>query len=154
MYSDKQSSTISGSLLSYGDENDVTIELYRTGEDVPTYSTSVLATTGQANFTLTDVESGVYTMKVSKKNHVTREYAVTVEDMDMVQDVEISLLGDATGDGKVNIKDWNRLKNHLVGLDVLTDYQLKCADVTCDEKVNIKDWNRLKNHLVGLDPLW
>ena len=52
-------------------------------------------------------------MNVMKKNHVTREYTVTVGTDLVKQDVVIQLLGDVNGDGKVNMKDWNNVYAHV-----------------------------------------
>ena len=72
----------------------------------------------------------------------------------VVQDVKICLLGDVTGDGKVNLKDWNRIYQHYDNSNVLTDYALACGDVTGDGKVNLKDWNRVYQHYDNSKPLW
>ena len=52
-------------------------------------------------YTISGVTPGTYTMKVSKKNHVTREYSVTVTSGTKTQNAEIHLLGDVNGDGKI-----------------------------------------------------
>ena len=62
--------------------------------------------------------------------------------------------GDVNGDGKINIKDWNRLYKYINGTSGLTSYELICADVNEDGKVNIKDWNRLYKHINGTNPLF
>ena len=51
------------------------------------------------------VEAGTYTMKVSKANHVTREYTVTVDNSPIPLDAKIHLKGDINGDGIVNTSD-------------------------------------------------
>ena len=68
--------TITGSLLTFGDASDVTIELLLGDEVVKTVT--VEATTGAGTYSIPDVEAGTYTVRVSKSKHVTREYEVTV----------------------------------------------------------------------------
>lgn len=68
--------------------------------------------------------------------------------------VENFVLGDINEDGKVNIKDWNRLFNHINETEQLTGTQLLCADLNGDGKVNIKDWNRMYDHITEVNPLW
>ena len=63
-------------------------------------------------------------------------------------------IGDINYDGKVNIKDWNRLYNHINETEKLNGDQLLCADVNGDGKVNIKDWNRMYDHITEVNPLW
>ena len=93
-------------------------------------------------------------MKVMKQNHVAREYTVIVGTNPVVQDVEIWLLGDVTGDGKVNAKDHSRLYAHINKTNLLEGYALLCADVTGDGKVNAKDHSRLYAHISKTNPLW
>ena len=68
--------------------------------------------------------------------------------------MKICLLGDVTGDGKVNTKDWNRIYDHVEETSLLTDYALACGDVNGDGKVNTKDWNRIYDHVEETNPLW
>ena len=63
------------------------------------------------------------------------------------------MIGDIDGDGKVNIKDWNRLYEYLNETCELTEQELKHADVNGDDKVNGKDWNRLYEHISEVNPL-
>lgn len=69
--------TITGSLVSWGDTADVTITLLADGQVIKTVT--VENTTGTASFTIPGVEPGEYTVEVSKPNHVSRSYAVTVQ---------------------------------------------------------------------------
>lgn len=145
--------TVSGSATSFNSTTDpVTIQLIRSGASEAAYETMVFGNT--VNYLIDGVEAGTYTMKIMKNNHVTREYTVTVGSSNVVQNVKICLLGDVTGDGKVNTKDWARLKAHVNETSNLTGYELACGDVNGDGKVNIKDWARLKAHVNESNPLW
>ena len=62
-------------------------------------------------------------------------------------------LGDVSGDGKVNAKDWSMLYDHICEVSTLSDDQLQRADVTKDGKVNMKDWIRLYDHISEVKPL-
>ena len=107
-----------------------------------------------AAYSIEGIAAGTYTLRVMKANHVTREYTVVVNGEAVVQDVDLRLTGDATGDGKVNMKDWAQLYNHISEVDPLSDYGLSCADVNQDGKINMKDWARLYAHISETDPLW
>ncbi len=142
---------VSGTITSAGNtEDDVTLELLKDGSVA--YSTVV--TGNSAHYILSDVAPGSYTLRISKSNHVTREYAVTAGSINVTQNVEICLLGDVTGDGRVNMKDWSTLYEHVNEQTILTDYPFSCADVNLDGRVNMKDWNRLYGHISETDPLW
>ena len=117
-YSLAVSSGLRGQVVSFHDDSDVSVALFADGSAQPQYTTTVPAgekSGGKytAVYDIPEVAPGTYTMQVSKKNHVTREYTVTVGSSNVVQDVKICLLGDVTGDGKVNTKDWNRIYDHV-----------------------------------------
>ena len=142
-----------GTATRFGSQtDDMTIQLIKSGESEAAYEAIVKG--DATGYSIAGVLPGTYTMKVMKKNHVAREYTVTVGSSNVVQDVKICLLGDVTGDGKVNTKDWARLKAHVNETSNLTGYELACGDVNGDSKVNIKDWARLKAHVNESNPLW
>ena len=96
--------TVSGTATSFGSNtDDVTIQLIKSGASEASYETVVKGKI--ASYSIEDVAPGTYTMKVMKKNHVAREYTVTVSTENVTQDVKIHLKGDITGDGKVNTFD-------------------------------------------------
>ena len=74
--------------------------------------------------------------------------------VEMATERLIYLSGDVTGDGKVNMKDWNRLYEHINEINPLFEDAQQRSDVTGDGKVNMKDWNRLYEHINEIDPLW
>lgn len=140
---------ITGTVTSYGDADEVvTVILYDAdGTEIDS------DTTTDGTYTLS-APDGTYTLEVRKLNHVTREYEVTVDGDEVTLDVKIHLIGDTTQDGKVNMKDWNRLYEHVIGESTLSGYAWNCADVNQDKKVNMKDWNRLYDHVIGTNSLW
>ncbi len=66
---------------------------------------------------------------------------------------EPGMIGDVTGDGKVNMKDWKIVYDYITEVQELTEQQLSRADVTGDGKVNMKDWSRLYDHITEANPL-
>ena len=147
--------TVSGTVTSYLTSGTVTIKLYKSGSTTAAYTTTITGANGSAtSFSISGVAAGTYTMEVSKANHVTREYTITVGSSNVTQEAKICPIGDVTGDGKVNMKDWNRLYDHVNEVSSLSGYNLQCADVTGDGKVNMKDWNRLYAHVNEVNPLW
>ncbi len=145
--------TVSGAVTSYNDESGtVTLELIKSGETEATATTTVTGNTG--NYTFNGIAAGDYTLRVSKANHVTRDYEITVGAENLTQDVEICLKGDVDNDGSVTGKDWTILKRHLSGAKLLEGYNLLCGDVDGDNSVTGKDWTVLKRHLAGTKTLW
>ena len=145
--------TVSGTVTSYHNASgDITLQLCEYSSGAVAYETTVKGNTVAYSFA--DVAAGVYTLKVSKENHITREYMVIVNSGSAVQDVTICLKGDVTGDGAVNIKDFQRLLRHVNKTNPLEGYALECGDVTGDGVVNIKDFQRLLRHVNKTNPLF
>ena len=159
-YSVAVSSGLRGQVVSFHDDSDVTVALFADGSAQPQYTTTVPAgekSGGKytAVYDIPEVAAGTYTVQVSKKNHVTREYTITVGAEAVTQNAEIWLLGDVNGDGRVNAMDCTRLLTHVNKTQPLTDaYVLKCADVNGDSRVNAMDCTRLLTHVNKTQPLW
>lgn len=159
-YSVPVASGVRGQVVSFHDDSDVTVALFVGSSTTPKYTVTVPAgekSGGKytAVYDIPDVAPGTYTMQVSKKNHVTREYIIDVGTENVTQNVKIHLLGDINGDGSVDMKDWGRMRSHINETNMLTDdYALACADVIKDGKVDMKDWGRMRSHINEANPLW
>ena len=160
IYSLAVSSGLHGQVESFLDGSDVTVSLFAAGSAQPQYTVTVPAgekSGGKytAVYDIPSVAAGTYTVQVSKKNHVTREYTVTVDGDVKTLNAEIWLLGDVNGDGRVNTMDYTRLLKHVNETQPLTDaYALKCSDVNKDNRVNTMDYTRLLKHVNETQPLW
>ena len=152
--------SVSGTVKSFNSATDkVTIQLIQQGHSEPAYETTVSGGTKVGNqytasYTISGIASGTYTMRVLKKNHVTREYTITVGGEAVTQNAKIHLKGDINGDGKVTIGDVNRANLHTKGKNTLTLYEFACADINGDGKVTISDVNRANLHVKGKSLLW
>jgi hypothetical protein len=138
--------TLSGKVTSSSKvSGDVTMELWIDGDMVPAYTT----TTSNGSYTFKDVVIGDYILTVSKNNHLTREYALTLGEQPLTQDVKICLKGDVTGDGQINVGDVARLYAHIKGGTKLTDeYVLLCANAN-GGSLNIGDVATIYAHVKG-----
>lgn len=84
-----------GNIESFGDQEDLcNLRLIDSSGAVEELLTS------SGNYAFENIAVGTYTLEVSKEDHVTRTYEITVTDEDVVQDVKIHLLGDINNDGK------------------------------------------------------
>ncbi len=145
--------TLTGTVRSYNSATDpVTVQLFRSGSSAAAYSTTVQGTS--AAYTLSGVTPGTYTMQVSKKNHVTREYTVTVTTGTKTQNAEVWLLGDVNGDGRINTSDVGKANMHAKNKKMLTGYEFACADINGDGKVNTSDVGKINAHAKGKKLLW
>ena len=152
--------SVSGTVKNYNSAADkVTVQLIQQGQSEPAYETIVPSGTKEGNqytasYTISGVASGTYTMRVMKKNHVTREYTITVGGEAVTQNAKIHLKGDINGDGKITIGDVNRANLQAKGKSKLTLYEFACADINGDGKITISDVNRANLHVKGKSLLW
>lgn len=147
------SGTLSGTVKSFGSTTDpVTVQLFGSGSSSAAYSTSVKG--NSASYTISGVASGTYTMKVSKKNHVTRAYTVTVSTGTKTQNAQIHLLGDVNGDGRINTSDVGKANMHAKNKKLLTGYEFACADINGDGRINISDVGKINMHAKNKKRLW
>lgn len=145
--------TVSGTVTSFGnDMDDVTIQLVKSGASNVSYQT---VTTGKnADYSVSGVAAGTYTLKVLKQSHVTRTYTVTVGSSNVTKNVKIYLPGDVNGDGQVNTSDIGKVNAHTQGTATLTGYAFSCADVSGDGRVNTSDVGKMNAHVKGTGMLW
>ncbi len=152
-YTDRLASVITGTVTSFNNETDeIKIELVREGQLVASHT--VYVTGNNTEYSLEGVEAGKYILYVSKKDHTTRMYDVTVSEEDMLLDLKIHLVGDVTGDGRVNTVDVSMANAHARRIKILEDYEFLCADVTGDRTVNTVDVSRMNAHARDINRLW
>lgn len=75
-------------------------------------------------------------------NSITKEFEI--------RNIPI-IIGDATLDSKINIKDVTAIQRHLSGLEVFTNDQLALVDTNGDGKVDISDATHLQKYLAEFD---
>ena len=144
---------VSGTITSYGSASEaVTVQLIEAGHTEPAYE--AIVTGNSVDYSFETVPAGTYTLKVMKKNHVTREYAVTVATTAVVQDAKIHLRGDINGDGKLTVLDYGKVLRHAKGLALLTGYEFKCGDINGDGKLSVADYGKILRHAKTIEYLW
>ena len=67
-----------------------------------------------------------------------------------VPDDDSCSLGDANGDGKVNVKDATQIQKAAASLVNLDEEQAQAADVNGDGKVNVKDATAIQKFVAGI----
>lgn len=139
---------ISGSITSYLTDDDVTVTLLDGNRNV------IVSTTGTNSYSFEGIESGTYTLVVSKTNHVNREYEVTVGTSDTTCDVKICPIGDVNGDGSVTGTDRTKVLRHIKKVTILSGYELDCADVNSDGEVTGSDSTKILRHVKNIMSLW
>ena len=152
-YTFKSNGAVSGQVTSFNDASgDITLQLIPEGLSEPAYETTVKGNTVAYSFA--DVAAGTYTMKVSKANHITREYTVVVGTDDVTQDVKIHLKGDINGDGRISVSDVGLANAHAKKVSTLEGYQFNCANVNGDARITISDVGLMNAHAKKKSLLW
>lgn len=142
-------STVSGTVTSFGEATEpVTIRLLENGTEID----KVTSTDGTYSFS--SVSPGTYTIEVSKLNHATRTYEITVEREDITEALKIHLKGDINGDGRVNVADVAKANAHAKKTVYLEGYDLQCADINGDSRVNVADVAKMNAHAKKTVFLW
>lgn len=141
----KEGVTITGIIKSCGlDKTVSTVELLLNGITVKT-------ATVYNDYLISGVNPGEYVLRVSKQNHVTREYKLIIESSDVIQNVDMWLIGDVDGNGVINTIDWNTIRDHITGLSTITDeYMLAAADINGDGNISTMDWNGVRDDITQL----
>lgn len=142
-------STVSGQVTSFNDASgDITLQLIPEGLSEPAYETTVKGNTVAYSFA--DVAAGNYTLKVSKANHVTREYPVVVGTEDVDQDIELWLLGDANSNGAVTISDVVMILRVLADELTIENINQAAANVhTAEAEITLADATLILKYLLG-----
>lgn len=142
-------STVKGTVTSFGEATEpVTLRLLENGTEID----KVTSTDGTYSFS--SVSPGTYTIEVSKLNHATRTYEITVEREDIAEALKIHLKGDINGDGRVNVADVAKANAHAKKTVYLEGYELQCADINGDNRVNVADVAKMNAHAKKTVFLW
>ncbi len=145
--------SISGRIETFGSEEDkVKILLVSAENNEVSFSAEVTGNDAEAVFE--NLLPGSYIITISKANHVTREYEITLGEEDLVQEMKIHLVGDINGDGRVNTVDVARANAHAKGAIRLDGYEYDCANVNGDSRLNTIDVARMNAHAKGTTVLW
>lgn len=94
-------------------------------------------------FRFNDVVPGEYKLAVYKPNHGTN---ISIASNDNY--VELNLLGDINGDGKITVYDINLLRDHILKRKTLEGYAFTCADVSKDNKLSVYDINLIRDYIL------
>lgn len=111
-------------------------------------------TGARATYEFPKVIKGSYTMRISKKNHVTRDYSVTVSG-ETSRSAKICPVGDVNLNGNVQSNDAMLAYRHASGKSQLTDsYAIKCADVNGNGTVQANDAMQIYRQTLGKHSLF
>ncbi len=141
--------SVSGALTSAGESDDViNIQLFAGhGDDIaprPAYKTTVTGT-GEIQYAVENIVSGKYTLKVTKKGHISEIYEITVGETNAVQNVSMQLSGDVSGDNIVNALDLLLFQQHILHTDTI---KIGYADFDSNGVIDAADMVILKAMII------
>ena len=151
----KKGTTATGMVLSCGDSKTVTLgtnmsisvtyqpELAPWEAVIWTSSDESVVTVSNSGY-VTAVSLGTATITATSENGLTASCVITVAAVPMV--------GDATGDGVVNIDDATALQSYLAEFDLPNPARLlQCGDVDGNGKITIRDVTAIQRYLAEFD---
>lgn len=79
---------------------------------------------------------------------------ITIVNGDDRKSYTVSIKGDPSGDGNIDIKDLLKVQKNILGYDMLAGSYLKAADTNNDGVVDIKDLLKIQKHILGYASLY
>lgn len=113
------------------------------GTNLATIQTMVQKVSSTANVKITNSAG------VSKTDKLATGDKVTIINGGDAKTYTVSLLGDLSGDGEINIADLLKIKKAILGYLNLDNEYLKAADINSDNKIDIADLLKIKKHILG-----
>lgn len=132
-------------MMKVGDELQLTSTTHPAGQQVSWSSSDNAVATVDANGMVKAVAAGNATI-TAKCGELTATCAVTVVEASR------SVVGDASGDGDIDISDVNAVINRMLSLTPTSDLETKLCDINGDAQIDIADVNGVINIMLGNAP--
>ncbi|MGN0452927.1 MAG: dockerin type I repeat-containing protein, partial [Ruminococcus sp.] len=85
----------------------------------------------------------------ASKSEITGGNTPTVP-TDPTNPADSTIIGDADGNGIINVKDATAIQKHVAGIITLTNQELANADFNADGVVNVKDATAVQKKVAGI----
>ena len=154
-YSVPVASGVRGQVTSFMNDGDVTVSLFAAGSAEPKYTAAVPGGTKDssgkytATYEIADVAAGTYTMRVSKKDHATREYTITLGAQAAIQDVQLRLKGDIDANGAVNLADVRQFIAEISSGTASDGYEKAVRDYNLNGEIDLSDVRAITLAIAG-----
>ena len=131
----------------------VRLVLTSQGETEPLQTLEITGNT--ATYSFKNVIKGEYTVTVSKNNHYSQSFDVSVTDQNEIkQNLIIYAYGDVNRDGKLNILDSTAVLRHVKMVELLDDESFAVADVNSNGRVTVSDYALIQRQVKGVNSIW
>ena len=123
------------------------------------YISKIMVNTELNNFTSNIILGYGYGIDVDYKTIDNKKILYTggktriTHGLDLYQEYTNVVIGDINGDGKINSADLLRIRQHLLGTNILTGVYFLSSDINYDNTINSADLLRIRQHLLGTKPI-
>ena len=107
-----------------------------------------------------NIELGIgYSVSIDTKNIDEKKLLYTggktkiMKDSSVVIEYTNVVIGDINGDAAINSADLLKIRQHLLGTNILTNAYFLSSDINYDNIINSADLLRLRQHLLGTKPI-
>ena len=165
-YSDEQSvknlSTVENAIIDlyaqWQESLDYIINNYSVDE-TNKYISNIIVNTEVNKFTSNIILGYGYGIDVDTKTINNKQVLYTggktriTHGLDLYREYTNIVIGDINGDGAINSADLLKIRQHLLGTNILTGAYFLSSDINYDSTINSADLLRVRQHLLGTKPI-
>ena len=123
------------------------------------YISKIMVNTEVNNFTSNIILGYGYGIDVDTKAINNKQLLYTggktriTHGLDLYREYTNIVIGDINGDGAINSADLLKIRQHLLGTNILTGTYFLSSDINYDSTINSADLLRIRQHLLGTKPI-
>ena len=123
------------------------------------YISKIMVNTEVNNFTSNIILGYGYGIDVDTKTINNKQLLYTggktriTHGLDLYREYTNIVIGDINGDGTINSADLLKIRQHLLGTNILTGAYFLSSDINYDSTINSADLLRVRQHLLGTKPI-
>lgn len=123
------------------------------------YISKIMVNTEVNNFTSNIILGYGYGVDVDTKTINNKQLLYTggktriTHGLDLYREYTNIVIGDINGDGAINSADLLKIRQHLLGTNILSGAYFLSSDINYDNTINSADLLRVRQHLLGTKPI-
>ena len=156
-YTNEETIIFDKSLVLYAQWQDVipyTVNNYEV-DKINNYISKIMVNTEYDTFKSNITLGSGYTVNIDYKEINNKKILYTggktkiMHNTDLYKEFTNVVIGDINGDGKINSADLLKIRQHLLGTNVLNGAYFLSSDINYDNTINSADLLRVRQHLLG-----